>query len=81
MSWSGGGIDCEGDGVSGIVFVLVFISSRIGEFIVGNVDYTIGGAVCVWSECGGVIGAGASEIRECAACDVDIAHNEIGGSL
>ena len=44
-------------------------------------DYTIGGAISVWCEGGGVIGAGASEIRESATCDVDIGVDEIAGRL
>ena len=46
------GVDGEGDGVVGVVFVLVGVASSIREFFVGDVNFAHGGAVCVWSEGG-----------------------------
>ena len=60
---------------------MVVVTSSITELVVRDVDDAVGGAVCRGSESGCVIGAGASEIRECAACDVDIGYNEIGRSF
>ena len=50
----------EGDGVVVVLFVLVVVASRIGEFVVGDVDDAVGCAVCCWREGGGINGAGDS---------------------
>ena len=76
------GIDGEGDSVIGIGFILVVVSSSIGEFVVGDVNDAIGGAVGIWREGGGVNGAGySSPVGERPACYGDVGFNEVGGSL
>ena len=39
------GINGEGDGVIGIIFVLIVVSSSIREFVICDVNDAVGGAV------------------------------------
>ena len=78
----GGAIDGEGAGVISILCVLIGVASGIREFVVGNVDDSVAGAVGCWGEGGGVNAARNSfPVGERSTCDGDVGFDEVGGGF
>ena len=72
------GVNGEGDSVIGVGFVLVVVASTIREFVIGDVNHAVGGAVCSGRKGGGIGGARAGEVGKGAARDGDIRFDEVG---
>ena len=59
---------------------MVVVAGRIGEFVVGDMNDAVGGAVGGGSEGGGVNGAGdGGPVGERSTCDGDVRFDEVGG--
>ena len=57
-------VDGTGDGVVGIGAVAIVVACGVAKLGIGDIDDASCGAVGVWCEGGGIVGAGPGEARE-----------------